>query len=404
MVEEGWKLQRVVSLLLIIFPLMLTGCFNILEKKEEIVVFDEPEADKQVIISPNLNTPENYYRTVLHEGDYRHSEARGLVPHAIYNRIDINQLEIGLMELASTRFPQSKFYFQEGQYLEGSLINRWLRRYDPELQSNREGLNPSLPKVKQNLDGMGQSERVQSERDRHESQPAYLSHIMEHNYLKEVDGKLELGGLVLGISLNSVYYYQTEDYGAVYELPLEDDKIMEEGKRIANEVLNRVRERQNLANVPIMIALYKEEVRQSIVPGTFMAMTVVEPGKQINHWESINEEYYFYPSKQATDFQREDANRFMNFKQDIDGFFDNYIGVVGKGHYKNNQLQELTIEINLQTNGKAEIIAMTQYITDRLKKHFPANVAVQIYLSSLEGTESIIVRHANEQPFVHIYR
>lgn len=384
-------MRKTLSLLLF-GTFLLTGCIGVLEKEEEIIIIEETEDDEQVIISPNLNTPENYYRTVLHEGDYRHSEARGLVPHAMHNRVDINQIEIGLMELASTRFPQSQYYFQEGQYLEGSLINRWLRRYDPDRESHREGLNPPL--------GEGLTAR-----EKHESQPSYLSHIMEHNYLKsDENGALQLGGLVLGISLNSIYYYQTESFGPVFDFPLEEEKIIEEGKRIATEVLDRVRERGNLTEIPIMIALYKEERRQSIVPGTFMAMTTVEPGKRIERWETLNEAYYFYPSRQAMQEVREDATRFANFKQDIDGFFDNFVGIVGKGRYKNDQLQELTININLQTNGKAEIIALTQYVTDRMKKYFPNDLPVQIYITSLEGAESIIVRHANEQPFVHIYR
>lgn len=379
-------------ILLFVATFILSGCLGVLEKSEEdIIVIEETEDQDEVIISPNLNTPENYYRTVLQDGNYRHSEARGLVPHAMFNRIDINQLEIGLMELASTRFPQDQYFFQEGQYLEGSLINRWLRRYDSELETHREGLNPPF------AEGA-------TERERHEGQPSYLSHIMEHNYLKENEAGIKLGGLVLGISLNSVYYYQTENYGAVYDYPLEEDKILEEGKRIANEVLNRVRERENLTNVPIMIALYKEERRQSIVPGTFLALTVVEPDKRIENWENINEAYYFFPSSSATREHREDANRFNSFKNDIDGFFDNYIGIVGKARYKNNQIQELSIDINLQTNGKAEIIAMTQYITDRVKKHFPPELTVQVYITSLEGAESIIVRHGNQDPFVHIYR
>lgn len=395
------------GLLLFILIVVLTGCMGILERDEDIIVIEETEEkeDGQVIISPNLDTPENYYRTVLQEGDYRRSEARGLVPHAISNRLDVNQLEIGLMELASTRFPQSDFFFQEGQYLEGAVINRWLRRFDEELQDQSEGLNPPLPKMEENVNKMEKQEQVRYERTRHESEPAYLSHLMEHNYLREKeDGTIELSGLVLGISLNSVYYYQTEDYGPVYDVQLEAEEILEAGKAIASEVLTRVRERDNLVNVPIVIALYKEAPRQSIIPGTFMAMTVVEPEKQIDSWEAINNAHYFFPSSQATRDHREDANRFEGFKRDIDSFFDNYSGVVGKARYKNDQIQELTIDINLQTNGKAEVIAMTQYITDRLKKHFPETLTVQIYLNSFESAESIIVRHANEDPFVHIYR
>lgn len=392
----------------LISTLILSGCNGILDRpvvEEEVIIIEETEEKEQMMISPNLNTPENYFRTVLQDGEYRHSEARGLVPHAIHNRIDVKQLEIGLMELASTRFPQSEFYFQEGQHLEGSLINRWLRRYDPERQDHSEGINPPLPEVTENLDNMENWERVRYERNRHESNPAYLSHIMEHNYLKDAEnGSLELGGLVLGISLNSVYYYQTERFGTVFEVELDEEKILEEGKRIADEVLLRVRQRDNLANVPIMIALFKEERRQAIVPGTFIAMAVAEPGRSIERWEAISDDNYFFPSRQATADHREDATRFDNFRRDIEGFFDNFVGVVGKARYKNNQIQELTIEINLQTSGKAEIIAMSQFITELLRQHFHDDLLVQVYLSSLEGAESIIVRHPNEQPFVHIYR
>lgn len=394
---------------LLLLIVVLTGCMGILEREEDIIVIDETEEleeeQQQVVISPNLNTPENYYRTVLQEGDYRHSEARGLVPHAISNRIDINKVEIGLMELASTRFPQSDFFFQEGQYIEGAVINRWLRRFDPDIEKYSEGLNPPLPKTEENVEQMEPGEQVSLERTRHESEPAYLSHLMEHNYLRETkNGTIELSGLVLGISLNSVYYYQTEDYGPVYDVQLEAEEILEAGKAIASEVLARVRERDNLADVPIVIALYKEAPRQSIVPGKFMAITVVEPEKRIESWEAINDAHYFFPSRQATTDHRIDASRFDSFKEDIDSFFDNYSGVVGKARYKNNQIQELTIDINLQTNSKAEVIAMTQYITDRLKKYFPETLTVQIYLTSLEGAEAIVVRHANEDPFIHIYR
>ncbi|WNF36867.1 CamS family sex pheromone protein [Bacillaceae bacterium IKA-2] len=393
---------------LLLLIVVLTGCMGIIEREEDIIVIEETEEQEEehVIISPNLNTPENYYRTVLQEGDYRHSEARGLVPHAINNRIDINQLEIGLMELASTRFPQSDFYFQEGQYLEGVVINRWLRRHDPELTGYSEGLNPPLPEMEANFGQMEPREQVRHERTRHESKPSYLSHLMEHNYLQETEnGSVELSGLVLGISINSVYYYQTVNDGPVYDVQLEDEDIFEAGKAIASEVLSRVRERDNLANVPIVIALYKEAPRQSIIPGTFLAMTLVEPEKSIESWESISDDHYFFPSNQVTRDHREDATRFDSFKNDIDDFFDNYSGVVGKARYKNDQIQELTIDINLQTSGKAEVIAMTQFITNSLEEHFPPALTVQIYLSSLEGAESIIVRHANEEePFVHIYR
>ncbi|MCD8503395.1 MAG: CamS family sex pheromone protein, partial [Bacillaceae bacterium] len=144
--------------------------------------------------------------------------------------------------------------------------------------------------------------------------------------------------------------------------------------------------------------------RQSIVPGNFIAFTTVEPGKSIDKWERINESNYFFPSAEVMSDHREDAVNFANFKDRIDRFFDNYVGIVGRGRYKSGQLQELTIEINLQSNGKAEIIAMTQFITAQLENSFHPSLPVFVYLNSLQGAESIIVRHSNEEPFVHVYR
>lgn len=401
---------------LIASMLPLAGCFNIVQDEGEVIIVDdESEEEEKATISPNINTPENYYRTVLQEGSYRHSEARGLVPAAISNRNDINQLELGLMEIASTRFPQDEYYFQEGQ-ITGTEINQWLRRYDPDRQGFTRGLNPSLPEGEYPLLSSGQRpptsdeerrERVRLERELHENHPSYLSHVMEHNYLKlNEDGKVELAGLVIGISLNSVYYYRVvDDLGFFHEgeISLEAEKIEEEGKRIAQNVLNRAREHYQ-ADIPIVIALFQEERRQSIVPGNFISFTTVEPGKSIEKWERINERNYFFPSSEVMTDHREDAINFANFKDGIDGFFDNYVGIVGRGRYKGGQLQELTIEINLQSNGKAEIIAMTQFITAQIESSFHPSLPVSIYLTSLQGAESIIVRHSNEDPFVHIYR
>ncbi len=402
--------------LMIVLLLSLTGCFSIVQDEGEVVIVDEDsDEEEKVIISPNLNTPENYFRTVLQEGSYRHSEARGLVPLAMNNRNDINQLELGLMEIASTRFPQNEYYFQEGQ-ITGTEINEWLRRYDSEREGFKRGLNPSLPEGEYPLLASGKNtpkseeerrERVRLERELHENHPSYLSHVMEHNYLKlNEDGKVELAGLVIGVSLNSVYYYRiVDDLGFFHEgeISLENEAIEEEGKRIAQNVLNRVREYYQ-ADIPIVIALFQEERRQSIVPGNFIAFTTVEPGRSIDKWERINERNYFFPSSEVMTDHREDAVNFANFKDGIDGFFDNYVGIVGRGRYKGGQLQELTIEINLQSNGKAEIIAMTQFITGQIENSFHPSLPVSVYLTSLQGAESIIVRHSNEEPFVHIYR
>ncbi|MCQ6468627.1 CamS family sex pheromone protein, partial [Vibrio parahaemolyticus] len=77
-------------------------------------------------------------------------------------------------------------------------------------------------------------------------------------------------------ALNSVYYYQKEQYGATYEEDIPQSKLETEGKKIAKQVVKRLRQIDGLAEVPITVGLFKQQSRSSIVPGTYFAYTDVD--------------------------------------------------------------------------------------------------------------------------------
>ncbi|MFV8828669.1 CamS family sex pheromone protein [Alkalihalobacterium sp. APHAB7] len=377
--------------------IFLSGCLPFLQPEEQLIEEEEHGEDQIVELSPEVYTPENYYRSVLYDGSYTHGEGRGFSNAVVYNRLDIEQLELGLMELANERFDPEKYFFREGQFISRNELNNWLMRNHEE--DNPLGLNPPL--------GSGDTLR-----DQEEDQPRYLSHILEHNYLVEnANGQLELGGVVIGLSMNKVYNYRIyDDQGRIYryEVDINEKKMEAEGKRMAEEIVSRLRlpnrEEGALENVPIIIALFQEEKREAIVPGSFIMKGIAEPQRQVDKWQPINQKYYFYPSTLANNEQRNDAERFLKFKEEINDFFDNYVGVVGKGFYKDEQLTELTIEIPIRFQGKAEIIALTQFSADRIAQRFPSNLKIQVYITSVSGQEALIVRNPNEDPFIHIYR
>ena len=59
--------------------------------------------------------------------------------------------------------------------------------------------------------------------ERNEKSPIYLAHILEHDYLIKGDNeKVSLGGVVIGLALNSVHYYQKVQYGQ----PLKQKSLM----------------------------------------------------------------------------------------------------------------------------------------------------------------------------------
>ncbi|MCA1032913.1 CamS family sex pheromone protein [Bacillus timonensis] len=394
------------------FAVLLSGCAPSFDKDEEEIVQETNDSNEKAII-PKYNISESYYRTIL---PFKPGEARGLVAANLNTRLDIDEFEMGLMRIAQDSFSADKYYYQEGQYISKKTIQGWLSRKLTEKQlaaakkeeSENVGLNPPFDSSEV-LEGLVDQTYEEGNYENEMSKsPIYLAHILEHNYLvKNKDDKVQLGGVVLGIALNSVHYYNLPDtlMGYPRETKIPQEEIEKEGKRIAEEVLNRVRRIKGLEKVPITIALFKQEDISSIAPGSFFAKTYVdEESKNIDDWEVVDEEYYFFPSSKASEDYREDSLMFSNFITDIDEFFPNYTGVIGRGFYVNEELRELTIDIPMQFYGKAEVIGFTQYVTGLVMDQFPNYINLQVYISSDKGPESLIIRETGqEKPFVHIY-
>lgn len=376
---------------------MLTGCVPSVKEDTEVLKTDEAETEVETTIIPNMQLSDSYYKTLV---PYKESAARGLVVSNLNTKYDIKEVETGLMRLSQNAFDTDSYFYQEGQYLDAETVSYWLARSNqttdvgPEFQ----GLNPS------NLDGNGNEMTPEVKAA---EAPIYLAHIVEQNYLvKTDDNKVTLGGLSVGLALNSIYYYQREQYGEWYEEPIPHEELEQKGKEIANEVISRLRQRPELQNIPIVIGLYKQQANNSIVPGTYFAYSISEKDENAaEDWVAVDEEYVTFPMSNPAELYRDINTSFQNFKQDIDEYFSNYTSVIGTGFYQNNTLQRLTIEIPIQFYGTTEIIGFTQYLSGVLLKQLPADLQIEISITSVNGAEALIIKESNDdQPFVHIYR
>jgi protein involved in sex pheromone biosynthesis len=376
--------MRSLGACLMVAILLLSGCVPNFEKNEEIV--QENDETQETAIVPNFKISDQYYRTVL---PFKASESRGLVVNRINNRLDIDEFETGLMRMSNNTFPSDTYLYQDGQYLDSETVSSWLSRQD----KDPLGLNP--PEVKKG-----------TLKEQNEKSPIYLSHLLEQNYLKKDNGgKAELGGISIGLALNSVHYYNQED-GYPRKYPIPDAIIEQQGKKMAEEVIKRIRAIEGLEGIPIVIGIFREEAKSSVVPGNFFAVAEVKAkSNKIDKWTVVKEKYYLLPSSDAQKDYRDDHTRMLNFKAEIDGYFPNYTGVIGRGFYQDEQLTELTIDIPMQFYGKAEVVGFTQYVTGLIMEHFPNYISVKCYVSSINGPEAIIIRDANtEEPYVHIYQ
>lgn len=368
----------------IVAAALLVGCVPSNKKETELTQETQQEKAETTII-PSIQIDDSYYRTLT---PYKQSASRGLVVSNIFTKYDMKEVETGLMRLSQNEFDTENYFFQEGQYLAESTVKDWLARSS----QTKDGLNPPT------TDAMSAEERATKA-------PIYLSHIVEQNYLtKTSDNKVKLGGISIGLSLNSIYYYQKEKYGEYYEEPIPEAKLVEQGKKMAAEIVSRLRTRDELKDIPIVVGLFKQKARNDIIPGTYFSYGVAKAGQNdVADWKGIDEEYVLFPTSESQDVYRDVSNNFKNFKQDVDKYFSNYTSVIGKGFYQNKKIQKLTIEVPIQFYGKSEIIGFTQYLTGVLINQFD-NINVEVNITSINGPEAMIVKNASEkEPYVHIY-
>ncbi|MBC1976448.1 CamS family sex pheromone protein [Listeria booriae] len=360
--------------------LLLTGCAPSLNSDEQVVQKKDTKQAETGIMTKNQISAD-YYKTVL---PYKASKSRGLVVSNINSRYDINELESGLMRVSQQNYSPDNYLFQEGQYLTTETLTKWLDRSS---DKNKDGLNP-----KDN--GKSGDQRA----------PIYLAHILEQDYLKETDkNTVGLGGISIALAMNSVDYYQKVKYGATYEQNISDSTLLAQGKEMAATVLSRIRATKGLDSVPVTIAIYKQGKRDGVVPGNFIAMTTAN-GSDLGKWKTIDEKTYVLPSADAKSDHKTDNTSFEDFKADIEKYYPNYTGVVGRARYEDGEMAELNIDIPLQFYGEAEIIGFTQYVTDLIGKHLSTNAAIQVNITTTDGTAALITRKANDNtPTAHIF-
>lgn len=206
------------------------------DKEEEITQKTAKSSEKAIV--PKYNISDSYYKMVL---PFKAGKARGLTTEQLNTRLDIDEFETGLMRLAQDSFSTDDYLFQEGQYLDEDTVLSWLARkktgsdlkkaQKEDKNFKNEGLNPALP-------SSGSTE------EKNENSPVYLASMLEHDYLVRKDkNSIQLGGVMIGLALNSVYYYREKTGDPQKEVEIKDSTLREQGEKIAQEVINRLRKK-----------------------------------------------------------------------------------------------------------------------------------------------------------------
>lgn len=383
--------KRMIWIIPFLFAFVLSGCVPSVKDQDEVVKKNDKTEEKAII--PKYQISDSYYRTL---SPFKPSNARGLTVSNLNSRYDSDEFEEGLLRISQRNYSTDKYIFQEGQYLSKKTVTGWLQRKmtSAQLKENKMkeseniGLNPVL-------------ENENSQAD-NEKNPIYLAHILEHDYLvKSSDNTVKLGGVSIGLALNSVYYYKIN--GAEQKVVISDSDIEENGKKIAEQMIGELRKVKGLESVPITIGLFKQQDQSSVIPGNYFAYATAKGGTSLD-WHKVDEEYVLFPSTKASEKHRDDYQQFETFKDNVGDYFSNYNGIIGTALYIDNELTEMKIDVTMQFYGKTEVIGFSQYIASLIVESFPEYTTTEVNVKSASGEEALILKEPDmDEPFVHIY-
>lgn len=320
------------------------------------------------------------YQGVIKGGHYKTSKARGVNINQNNNQYNLKSFESGLTDVSKRVFSTKNYIFQEGQYLSTDTIESWLGR---KTKSNPNGLNPTRSK-------------------KSDPNPEYIQQIEEQDYMTESGSSLKLKGMTIGIGINSEYNYHKKTDGPSYTKKISDEEVQRQGKIASDKVLKRLRQRKDLKNIPIVIALYKQAPDDSLVGGTFFAYSK-NSGSSVSTWHKLNYKNTVLPKANAETSQNSgsstDNDSFSNFKSQIQNFFPNLSGVTAQAQYHNGSLSGMHITITTQFYSQSEISSFTAYIARAAKRYLPHGIPIDIKIQSDSEMQAVVYRNSGSDNF-----
>lgn len=371
--------KLLMGLLIFAFAINLTACGNL--KNSNLTNNPANTNGKQKTYQTTV-TDKNGYNVLLKDGQYLISPTNGITASNNDNNVDNRSLEVGLLNISHDLFSTDKYVFQEGQVLTPRQVNIWLSRYS---KHNKQGLNYKKSK---------------------KYSPIILNQIFEQDFLVKSGSSYKLGGISLGLALNSVDYYTKVKDGPEYHVNIKKNQQLAYGKKVAYTLIKRLRKISALKHIPILIGLFQKTGRDSLIGGNYLAYSIVDTNSsKINGWKSVDYSSQVLPTIGDTKpINSTDAASFSDFKAAIQGYFPNISGVIAKVHYQNKHLKQMNISITTQFYGYAQIESFSRLTLSVAKKYLPNNVPIEICIESVNNLQATITKNdADDSYYVHVF-
>ena len=365
--------------LLLMCSIFLAACGNLQDSSLSSGGSDSSKSTVQTASSSDSSS----YDVLLSDGKYKTSPISGLTAADNANQFNSRSFESGLMKLSKKQFSTNSYVFQEGQVLSASTVNKWLARKS---KKNPTGLNPA-----------SNGSTAANKRT-----PMYFQQLLEEDYLQKQDGKYKLAGISIGIAMNKIDYYQKKQYGATYKTSITEAEQKEQGQRIAQEIVQRLRKEDKVGNIPIVVGLYSVAPADTLVGGNYFQYSFSKSG-ELGSWKDLEYKSQMLPVVNGdTAISSSDADAFSNFKTHIQNYFPNLSGVTAQAHYDGTNLKSMDITINTQFDGLAQVTSFTQFVQQSATKYLPSGADLDINIQTVDEQQSVVTRN-NGKFYSHVY-
>jgi protein involved in sex pheromone biosynthesis len=330
------------------------------------------------IQTTNTEINGNDYRSIIKDGQYVTSNARGIVV-TTQNFFNAQSFENAVDDMSKKFFSTKSLLFQEGQYLSSNTINNWLGRYS---QDNPEGLNPA---------DNGRTDNGRA--------PYYLQSILENDFVSQSSAnKLDLNGMAIGLAMNRFDDYTKEKYGSVYTQEIERDEMEIQGKAIGQKVLQRLRSIKDIGNnTPILLVMYENSSNDDIAGGTVYQYYLSKEGNQITKWTNIDIKNVVFPltDNDGKNTGSQENVLFTNFQDDITHIFPTLTNATAQGHYENGIITGWKININTTFYSTSEIKVLANYISQIAPNYFSSNIPVTISIYGSNQIQAVVTKNVS---------
>ena len=338
------------------------------------------DTNTKVVQSTTNQLSNNFYRALITNGKYQVSQNRGATL-SLNTGFNLKNFETGLIDLSRNVFPTNQYFFREGQIIDADTTAKWIARKS---DKNPEGLNPA--------DNGDTSPTGRA--------PLYLAQILEQDYMIQTENNFELGGISIGVAMNSVDYYTNGDRDA--ETKISKEVMIEQAKTIVNQILTRLRQNDALKAVPIVFGVFRQTSKDDIGGGVYVLEATSVEGTEITNWTNVNQKVTVLPL--VNEAATEESTAFENFKTEVQNFFPNLSGVTARVKYQDNVAKKMVVDIMTQFYGESEIIALAQHVTDAANKYLSKTTPVEVRISSINGMEAFLMQDLTQGVFTyHIF-